>query len=146
MADIMGRADELLKQNMNNSAAGISSADDVISYLQKYAKTDAASRDMLFNYYLTEKSTASARKWEEEQNAKRYQVMVDDLKKAGINPYWLGSLGGAASYQGQQSKYSGSAYETSYRDKNTSDKAVAQTLIQSAGSIMSALMLVLALV
>ena len=98
-------------QLAKNSAFQFNSADDVLKYLQENAGKDASSRDLLFNYLLSEKSTSSAREWEAEQNSKRYQVMVDDLKKAGLNPYWLNSLGGASTYQGSSNKYT-SAFET----------------------------------
>ena len=120
-------------QSAQQLGESFKSADDVLAYLRSQAGKDPASRDILFNYLLSEQSASSARQWEERQNSTRYQQMVADLKKAGINPYWLGSLGGAATYQGSQNKYSGSAYESAYRDKNDAQRKE----IQSVGTVLS---------
>ena len=96
----------------DNTGRGVNETQDAIDNLRGLTEQgNTAAMDIYYSWLLSEKSTSSARQWEEEQNSKRYQVMVDDLKKAGINPYWLNSLGGASTYQGSSNKYT-SAFET----------------------------------
>lgn len=50
------------------------------------------SMDQQFNSAEAQKN----RDWQADQNARKYQIAMEDLKAAGVNPYYLFSQGGTA--------------------------------------------------
>lgn len=106
---------------------------------------DEAALDYLLNYWMTEKSAETAREFE----SKRYQTLVNDLKKAGINPYWsTDGAFGAPSFSNTGSSYSGSNYMSARKSRATENnntlKNSVGNFIPILGTIISALGMMLA--
>ncbi len=104
----------------NSAKLNAVTEDNVLDFIKTYStdksmqnSLDPGAVQSLVNYYLTEKSNNTARDFASRSN----QIMVEDLKKAGLNPALLASNPqGMTSVSG--SDYSGnSSITTSARDK-----------------------------
>ena len=100
---------------------------------------DSAALDYLMNWYMSEESAKTARNWEHERNKNSIPEMVESMKKAGINPYWLDSLGGAPSYSGSGNKYSSSAFLSQVRANETERKNTITAILSAFGTVVSAI-------
>ena len=89
-----------------------------LDYLKSQAeKGDAWALDKYYNYYLSEMSANSARKWTAEREDTAYQRLKQDLIKAGLNPAILaqtnaGPITSASSGNNYQGSTATSAYKT----------------------------------
>lgn len=65
------------------------SGDDAVSQLANdlNVKLDSSSKDYLLQYWLNEQSSQNAFNRELQASSSQYQRTVEDLKKAGLNPY-----------------------------------------------------------
>lgn len=99
-----------------SSAQSISSGDDVLGFLNSNYLKDPASRDLLFSYMLSEKSANSAYQRELQADSTKYQRLVNDLTKAGINPLYALSGASAGSVTS-----SGSSFSSGYRAQHESE-------------------------
>lgn len=79
-----------------------------LTWLNKYG-TDA-DHDRFMNYLMSEESSRIAREWTAQREDSQYQRLVEDMKKAGINPYALLTQGGSP----VSSASSGHSYNGSY--------------------------------
>lgn len=86
-------------------------AQDVLTYLGDNQSNDESLKDLYWDYLLSEKSANDAYQRELLADSSKYQRLVADLKKAGLNPMF--ALGGASSgnISSQSNSYS-SAQET----------------------------------
>lgn len=108
--------------------------DNWFEILTKKAQAgDPASLDLFMQYMMNETSLQSAREYETKMNSQRYQTMVEDLKKAGINPYWIQSLGSAPNYTGSSGSYSGNAYSNSSAREETARNNFTNQIIKFLG-------------
>lgn len=115
------------------------SSDTWEQYLKARAvKGDDAALDYLLNYYMSEHSAQSARAYESQKNATAYQTLVEDMKKAGLNPYWISSLT-APTYTSSSNHYSGSNFLSARRADETENKNDTSALLRGLGIIISAL-------
>lgn len=122
-----------------------------IDYLRaRAAAGDSWAMDKYWSYVLSENSANTARAWEEKMNSSAYQRMVQDLQKAGINPYFALSGGSPISSSTQGVNYQGSqatsASNNYYNNKTKVEVANIQglykligNLLSSAGSVMAAM-------
>lgn len=92
-----------------------------------------------YNAWYEQKATNSARAWDEYIQSTYYQRMVEDLKKAGLNP-WLALNSGIGNTVNYSSAGSGSSARYKSDEKN---KSGASTLI--AGFMIAAARVIAAL-
>lgn len=82
------------------------SAQSIQNYLKNNRST--GTDEKLINYYLSENSAQTARKWDEYMDSTKYQRLVKDLSDAGINPYWVLNNASAGAVSSGGNSYSGS--------------------------------------
>lgn len=82
---------------------------------QQAANNEEWAIDYLTNYRLSQDSVNDARAWTAQREDTQYQRMVEDLRRAGINPYFALTGGSPVSSSSQGVNYQGS-YNTSARN------------------------------
>lgn len=108
--------------------------DNWLDVLRAKAQTgDAASMDKYYNYMMSEASAQSAREYETKRNSEAYQTLVNDLKKAGINPYWIDSGFSVPSYTNNSHSYSDSSYMSARKQDETEKKNMLSFISKLAG-------------
>lgn len=136
--------DKVVQSALNpvSSSAKIND-DNWLDWLRDRArKGDQSALDYYLNYMMSERSAETARNYEKEMNSKRYQIMVEDLKKAGINPYWIESLSGVPSYSGNSVSYSGSNFMSARKASETERNNVTSNALSALGKFISAIGLI----
>lgn len=114
---------------------------DWLGYLTYMADSgDAASRDRLFNY-LTEKD---AREWTADREDTQYQRLVQDLARAGINPYIL-MQSGATPIASSASGQSGNSFSSYELGKEKNDQNWLKVLVSMIPIAIAAIATIVAL-
>lgn len=117
-----------------------SNAQQWLDWLQRKASNgDPDAIDKLLTYYMSERSLKSAQDWTAEREDTQYQRLVEDLKKAGINPNVL-FMGGSASPVSSTSggrTYSSTGIGQSARNRDNNANDLVQKLIGLAGTTLA---------
>lgn len=97
---------------------------------------DEASQDLYINWLLNEKSLTDAYKRELEADSTKYQRLVQDLRKAGLNPMFALNGANAGNINSSGGSYS-SGYETARHNKQSEKNQREANLINFIGKIIS---------
>lgn len=117
---------------------------DWLGYLNWMAEHgDQASLDKLLNFMMSEQSAMTARNWTAEREDTAWQRMVEDMRKAGYNPYAFATLGGSPISSSSNGNSYGGSYSASYeinKEKNQQNwlKVALSAAIPIIGGIIAA--------
>lgn len=109
-----------------------------LDYLSKLSKEgNTAATEKLLDYYSTEQSLKTARDWTAQREDSAWQRTVEDLKKAGISPYFL-SGGSPLVSSSSGHGYTGSQMTSSSNNLRTQGRSMITALLAGLGIILSA--------
>lgn len=124
--------------NPNGDSIVQSSSDDAISKLaeQLGIKLNDESKDYLYNYFFNEQSRKNA--WNDSVFAAKnqYQWLVDDLKKAGLNPFLAMSGMNAAGASSSGQGVSGGSIVSRKNNQATNQKDMLKAILTGLVSII----------
>lgn len=144
---------DLINQEVNSDLVPESSFKldpnkDYLSRVQKVVKDNPEYMELYLQLLAERENTTNAQAWYEKMSGSQYQRAIEDLKKAGINPYLaLQSLGGAGSGSVQPSgTWSTSPYANKISKENADSQrlSAASTAIKAFAGISTAILALLA--
>lgn len=115
----------------------VSQPSNSLDYLWDLAQKDPAYMELYLQLLAERENTSNAQAWYEKMSGSQYQRSVEDLKKAGLNP-WLAlqGLNGAGSGSVQPAgTWSNSAYSNK-TNRDRSNFQNAQTIFQAIASFI----------
>lgn len=130
----------------NNNSIVADSGQDEISRLARELniKLDDTSKDYLYQYYLSNKNSENAFNRELYASSTQYQRVVEDLKKAGLNPFLaFDSLRGSGASSSSGS-ISGGLLTDKQNSKREQGQKYTQTIVSILGMIAAAAIYALA--
>lgn len=112
---------------------------DWLGWLKAKAEAgDEAALDKLFNYYMSEGSAETARKWTADREDTAYQRLVSDMRAAGFNPYaLLAQQGSPISSSSDGRSYSGTGFTTQRHNEETEKQNWSKTILSSLLTVAS---------
>lgn len=111
-----------------------------LDYAEYLSSKNPALADRWAEWFLQEKSNATARQWTASREDSQFQRFAEDARKAGFNPVALMNLGGQpVSSSSSGSSYSGSQFTSIATNKNTTDTSLMRGLIAAYGAIITAI-------
>lgn len=116
--------------SQDDSSYNLDPSKDALSQLYELAQKDPAYMETYLQLLAERENTTNAQAWYEKMSGSQYQRAMDDLRKAGVNP-WLAlqSLGGA----GAGSVQPAGTWSTSpYANKISKQQAESQRLNSQA--------------
>lgn len=110
--------------------------DDYLGWLKDHAKISPEYAEKLFDYYVNQANWSNAVAYDKWTRSHSYQMMVNDLKAAGLNPYLaLNSLGGSSGSSVMASSSSANATQWYNTRKLTEKKILANFIASLFGSL-----------
>lgn len=98
--------------------------------------SDQVDKDLYYNYILNEKSLTDAYNRELEADSTKYQRLVKDLKKAGLNPMFALNGATAGNINSSAGSYS-SGYETARHNKASESLQRQSNVMNFVGKLIS---------
>lgn len=102
-------------------------------------KLDNSTKDYLTQYYLDEKSNENAWKRQMDASNSQYQRAVEDLRKAGLNPFLaISSLSGSSSPSSSGNSVTGGLYTSKENNQRSATMTALGVLAIIAAAVIKA--------